>query len=232
VAFDQLNFYLYPTKNQLMSRILSTLTAFIILITSSVHAQTDAKAQEILKGVSAKYKSYKSLQAAFKLSRLDQKTKKTDNFSGTITISGSKYSFSMSDQTVMCDGKTTWTFLKESNEVQISETKTTEGAITPTTIFTMYEKGFRSKYMGEKTIGGKVIQVIELTPEDTKKNYFKIVLNIDKTGKFVSEAKIYEKSGGILTYSIVKFTPNIAVTEDVFVFNKSKFPGVDVVDLR
>jgi outer membrane lipoprotein-sorting protein len=96
----------------------------------------------------------------------------------------------------------------------------------------MYEKGFRSKYMGEKTISGKVIQVIELTPEDTKKNYFKIVLNIDKAGKFVSEAKIYEKSGGILTYSIVKFTPNFAVTDDVFVFNKSKFPGVDVVDLR
>lgn len=215
-----------------MTRLLSILTAFIILITNSVSAQTDAKAQEILKGVSAKYKSYKSLQAAFKLSRLDQKTKKSDIFSGTITISGARYSFSMSDQTVMCDGKTTWTYLKESNEVQISETKTTEGAITPTTIFTMYEKGFRSKYMGEKTISGKVIQVIELTPEDTKKNYFKIVLNIDKAGKFVSEAKIYEKSGGILTYSIVKFTPNFAVTDDVFVFNKSKFPGVDVVDLR
>jgi hypothetical protein len=57
-------------------------------------------------------------------------------------------------------------------------------------------------------------------------------LQIDKAGKFVSEAKIYEKSGGILTYSIVKFSPNIAVTNDFFVFNKAKFPGVDIVDLR
>jgi outer membrane lipoprotein-sorting protein len=215
-----------------MSKLLSVIAALSFIFTSSLNAQTDAKATEILKGVSAKYKSYKSLQASFKLSRLDQKIKKTDNFSGAITISGTRYSFTLQDQTVRCDGKTTWTYLKESNEVQISEAKQSEGAISPTTIFTMYEKGFRTKYIGEKKTAGKTIQQIELTPEDAKKNYFKIVLSIDKTGKFVSEAKIYEKGGAILTYSIVKFTPNAAVSEDTFTFNKSKYPGVEVVDLR
>lgn len=215
-----------------MSKLLSVIAALSFIFTSSLNAQTDAKATEILKGVSAKYKSYKSLQASFKLSRLDQKIKKTDNFSGAITISGTRYSFTLQDQTVLCDGKTTWTYLKESNEVQISEAKPSEGAISPTTIFTMYEKGFRTKYIGEKKTAGKTIQQIELTPEDAKKNYFKIVLSIDKAGKFVSEAKIYEKGGAILTYSIVKFIPNAAVSEDTFTFNKSKYPGVEVVDLR
>lgn len=199
---------------------------------TTTNAQTDARAQEILKSVSAKYKSYKSLQASFTLSRLDQKTKKTENFNGTITLSGSKYNFVLTDQTVMCDGNTTWTYLKESNEVQISENKPVEGSITPTNIFTMYEKGFRSKFLGDKTVGGKAIQQIELTPEDGKKNYFKIVLNIDKAGKYVSEAKIFEKNGGIVTYTIAKFTPNAIVTDDLFTFNKAKFPGVEVVDLR
>lgn len=215
-----------------MSKLLSVIAALSFIFTSSINAQTDAKATEILKGVSAKYKSYKSLQASFKLSRLDQKTKKTDLFTGNITISGARYSFTLQDQTVLCDGKTTWTYLKESNEVQISEAKPSDGAISPTTIFTMYEKGFRSRYLGEKKVGTKIIQQIELTPEDAKKNYFKIVLQIDKAGKFVSEAKIYEKNGGVLTYSIVKFTPNAAVTDESFTFNKTKFPGVEVVDLR
>ncbi|MBX7164621.1 MAG: outer membrane lipoprotein carrier protein LolA, partial [Saprospiraceae bacterium] len=152
--------------------------------------------------------------------------------SGSITLSGEKYTFTMTDQTVICDGKTNWTYLKESNEVQISEAKSSEGAISPTTIFTMYEKGFKTKFMGEKTINGKVVQQIELIPEDPKKKFFKIMLNIDKAGKYVSEAKIFEKSGGILTYTIAKFTPNIAVNDETFTFNKSKFPGVDIVDLR
>lgn len=213
-------------------KLLSTFAVLLMTCLSGLHAQTDAKAQEILKTVSAKYKSYKSLQASFKLDRLDQKSKKIESFTGTILLSGAKFNFAMSDQTVMSDGKNTWTYLKESNEVQISEAKTSEGAITPTTIFTMYEKGFKSKYLGEKTIAGKTVHLIELTPEDVKKNYFKIILSINKADKYVSDAKIFEKSGGVLTYSIVKFTPNVSVTDDNFTFNKSKYPGVEIVDLR
>jgi outer membrane lipoprotein-sorting protein len=138
----------------------------------------------------------------------------------------------MSDQTVMCDGKTTWTYLKESNEVQVSENKPSADAITPTNIFTMYEKGFKSKFLSEKAVAGKAVQLIELTPDDAKKNYFKIQLTIDKKDKYVSEAKVFDKSGNIYTYSIVKFTPNAKVTEDMFTFNKAKYPGVEIVDLR
>ena len=66
---------------------------------------------------------------------------------------------------------------------------------------------------------GKTIQLIELVPEDNKKSYFKIQLSIDKEGKYVSEAKIFNKDGNIMTYAIIKFTPNAVVTDDQFVFN-------------
>jgi outer membrane lipoprotein-sorting protein len=203
-----------------------------LLLTSLANAQTDAKAQEILKGVSTNYRSYKSLSASFKFSILDQKTKKTESQTGTITLKGSQFNLAMADQTVMSDGKVNWTYMKESNEVQISESKTSPDAITPANIFTMYEKGFKSKYIGESKVGNKAVQQIELVPEDKKKNFFKIQLTIDKAGKFVSEAKIFNKDGNIMTYAIQKFSPNIAVTDDMFVFNKAKYPGVEVVDLR
>lgn len=203
-----------------------------IFSVNQTNAQTDKRAADILKSVSAKYKSYSSIQATFSLARLDQKTKKSDNYNGSISLSGQKYNFSMADQTVICDGKTTWTYLKEANEVQISENKPAEGAITPSNIFTMYEKGFRYKFMGESNKAGVVVQQIELTPEDAKKNYFKILLTVDKNGKYVREAKIFEKNGGIITYSIVKFTPNVSLTSDPFTFNKAKFPDAEIVDLR
>ena len=202
------------------------------LMASQLMAQTDPKAQEILKGVSAKYKSYKTLSASFKLNLLDQKTKKTSVQTGNVSLRGSSYNFSMAGQTVMCDGKTIWTYMKESNEVQVSDNKPTADAISPTTIFTMYEKGFKSKFLADKTVAGKAVQLIELTPEDNKKSYFKIQLTIDKAGKYVNEAKVFDKNGNIYTYSIVKFTPNAAVTDDLFSFNKAKYPGVEIVDLR
>jgi len=215
-----------------ITKLISATLVLFCFLTSNVIAQNDAKSNEILKSVSAKYKSYKSLSASFKLSRIDQKTKSSENFSGSILLSGIKFQFVLNNQTVLSDGTNTWTYLKESNEVQISEAKSSEGTITPTNIFTMYEKGFKTKFVGEKTISGSVVQQIELTPEDTKKNYFKILLNIDKKGQFVKEAKIFEKSGAILTYSIVKFTPNTAVTDNMFVFDKTKYAGVEVIDLR
>ena len=214
-----------------MNRILNVLCA-ILLITNQLSAQNDPKAQEILKGVSAKYKSYKTLTASFKLGILDQKTKKSSGQNGMVTIRSAAFNLSLNDQMVMCDGKTTWTYLKESNEVQISENKPSADAITPTNIFTMYEKGFKAKFLSEKSAGGKSIQLIELTPEDAKKNYFKIQLSIDKKEKYVREAKVFDKSGNIYTYSIVKFSPNAKVTEDMFTFNKAKYPGVEIVDLR
>ncbi len=214
-----------------MNRLFIALAGFLILSLNGF-SQSDPKAQEILKGVSAKYKSYKSVVAAFKLTIVDQKSKKNEAAAGTITIQGSKFNFAMSDQTVMNDGKTNWTYLKESNEVQISDATSNPDAISPTTIFTMYEKGFKSKFMAEKAVGGKTVQLIQLAPDDAKKAYFRIELSIDKAGKFVNEAKVFNKDGKIITYSIVKFTPNAAVSDDLFTFNKAKYPNVEVVDLR
>lgn len=214
-----------------MNRLICTVIS-LMLITSQLNAQTDAKAQEILKGVSAKYKSYKTLSASFKLSILDQKTKKVSAQNGSITLRGAQFNLVMNDQTVMSDGKTTWTYLKESNEIQISDNKPVGDGISPTTIFTMYEKGYKSKFLADKTLNKKAVQLIELIPEDTKKSFIKIQLTVDKAGKYISEAKIFDKSGAIYTYSIAKFTPNAAVTEDLFSYNKAKFPGVEIIDLR
>ena len=192
------------------------------------NAQVDVKAQQILKEVSAKYKLYNSLSASFKLTLMDQKTKKSDVQNGTITLKGNMYNLTMVDQVVMSNGKITWTYLKESNEVQINEAKTNTDAISPTNIFTMYEHGYKQKYLADK----KTVQLIELFPEDAKKNYFKIQLEINKKDKYVQTARVFDKNGNIYTYAIVKFTPNAATTDDIFTFNKAKYPGVEVVDLR
>ena len=51
-------------------------TVLFLSVFSSVFSQTDPKADEILKAVSAKYKSYKSLSATFKVV-IDNEKEKT-----------------------------------------------------------------------------------------------------------------------------------------------------------
>ncbi|MFI5220160.1 MAG: outer membrane lipoprotein carrier protein LolA [Bacteroidia bacterium] len=207
-----------------------------ILLSAVSHfsiAQKDSKADGILKSVSAKYKSFKSLTVAFNLTIENQKEKTKDKQTGNITIKGDKYKLDMNGQEVISDGKSIWTFLKEENEVQINDAAAKkEDAISPTTIFTIYEKGFRSKYIGEKKEGAKVIQQVELVPEDAKKPYFKIQLSINKTTKFIESAKILNKSGSHIFYIVEKFNADVPAPDNLFSFDTTKHPGVEVVDLR
>ncbi|MEP7170610.1 MAG: outer membrane lipoprotein carrier protein LolA [Bacteroidota bacterium] len=215
-----------------MKKVFFILIALFISDIYFVNAQTDPKADEILKAVSAKYKSYKTLSARFKLVIDNEKENTKENQTGNIIIKENKYKLMMDGQDVISDGKTTWTFLKEENEVQINDVTVKKDAVTPTSIFTIYEKGFRSKYIGEKTEDGKIVQQIELIPEDAKKPYFKIQLYINKTDKYVTSAKVLNKNGINVFYAVDKFTPDAPAEDPLFTFDKAKHPGVEVVDLR
>jgi outer membrane lipoprotein carrier protein len=192
----------------------------------------DPKAQEILKGVSNKYKSLKSLSAAFKITTQDQKAKTTDTQTGNLVVKGDKYKLTLKGQDVIADGKTIWTYLKESNEVQINDATEKSDGISPTTLFTIYDKGFSTKYIGDKKEGTKNLQQIELVPDDAKKPYFKIQLFIDKQEKVINSAKIFNKNGTNFIYQIEQFKMNPEAPESMFTFDQSKHPGVEVVDLR
>lgn len=212
--------------------VLALLAISFIYSNGFAQGTKDPKAQEILKSVSAKFKATKALSASFKISTLDQKTKKTDQRAGTIVLKGDRYKLSLAGQEVFCDGTSSWTYLKESNEVQISSAEESNGGISPTNIFTIYEKGFASKYMGETKMNNIAVHHIELVPDDSKKSYFKIQLFINKNDKFITSAKIFEKSGTIITYTVEKLKLDVAAADNTFVFDKTKYPGVEVVDLR
>lgn len=209
-----------------------TTLALLILISLGVQAQGDKKAKDILNGVSAKYRSYKSMKADFTYTLENPTAKIKETQSGTIILSGSKYRLSISGQEIICDGKTIWTYMKEAKEVQINTVDLAEEGIKPNEIFTMYEKGFLYKFVDEKKAGAKVQQNLELTPTDKSKNFFKLKLTVDKSSKQIVKSVIFEKSGNRYTYAIKAFTPNFAVNAGTFTFDAKKYPGVEVVDLR
>lgn len=202
------------------------------LITQLATAQVDPKAQEILKSVSVKYKSFKTLSAKFKVTVADLKNKTNENQSGTIILKGAKYKLVLGTQEIISDGNVVWTYLKDANEVQINDPKSDPNSISPTNMFTIYEKGFKSKYISDKVIGGKQMQIIELVPEDAKRNFSKVQLTINKTEKYIAQAIIYQKSGTNISYAVQEFKPNVAADDALFTFNKSSHPGCEEVDLR
>jgi outer membrane lipoprotein-sorting protein len=216
-----------------MRKILSSIL-LIIGLYSSVFAQTDSKAKAILAEVSKKYRSYKTIKSNFTFTVVNKQAKVNESQKGTLFVNAAanKYKVSMTDKDLISDGKTQWTYLKDDKEVQVNDAASNDDAMNPAQVFTMYEKGFKYLYTGERKVGAKVYQMIDLSPVDTKKPYFKIRLSIDKVAKQIASVMIFDKNGSNYTYNITAFSGGAAVPESTFAFDAKKYPGVEVVDLR
>lgn len=204
----------------------------LTLFSYNLIAQQDPKATLILNEMSKKYQAFKSFKADFTYSLETANGKVKDSYQGQISVKGNKYYLKISGQEVFNDGATVWTYMKEENECNISEYVPDENEITPTKIHVMYKKGFKYTYAEEKKVGTEVYDVIDLVPEDKNKSFFKVRIMISKKDKSVKSWKIFDRNGNRYLYSVNKFAPNNVVDDKQFKFDKTKYPKVQIVDLR
>jgi outer membrane lipoprotein-sorting protein len=96
----------------------------------------------------------------------------------------------------------------------------------------VYQKGYTYRYVSEQKQGGRSLDVIELKPTKANNTIGSVRLSIDKASKMIRTWTITDKNGKRTTYTITNFTPNVPAPDALFTFDKSKYPGVEVVDLR
>lgn len=211
---------------------ITLLLALLFLIPLTHFAQKDKAADKLLSTISNRYKKFKSIKADFTYSIESKMDKAQEKQNGVIFVKGNKFRLDIAGQLILCDHTTIWTLSKEVNEVQISHYNPKQATIRMDDIFTMYDKGFLYKMVEEKKDSGKEMAVVELTPKDKKKNFYKIKLTIDKTNQSIVKSVVYDKSGNIHTYSITNQVPNLKLADKFFVFDPKNYKGVDIVDLR
>lgn len=215
-----------------MKNILLILVSFLFVL-PQVEAQQDKKAKQILDKLSAKTRSYSSIRTEFSYSLVnkDRKINKVQNWK--LWLKGDSYRLDMGDQLLISDGKTVWKVLRTDKEVEVSNPTEGEDAINPKNIFTMYEKGFKNKYIKETKVGTKLAHLIELYPINPKsKDYNTIRLYIDKVANQVIKSEIQGNNGNVYTYEIKKFVVNENTENGFFSFRKTEFPGFELNDLR
>lgn len=214
-----------------MKKILSLLLVAVTFVSFTASAQ-DAKAKAILDKLSAKVKTMSSLKANFVFTMNDAKGKSKGSKSGAFTMKGNKFRVTMPAQQIICDGRTVWTYLVSDKEVQVANYDPNAQSISPAKLFSgSYTKDYKSVYAGEKSISGKSVDVIEMTPVSAK-SFKKVVLYVDKASSMINGGIMYDKTGSSYGYTISGVTPNAKVTDADFTFDAKKNPGVEVIDLR
>jgi outer membrane lipoprotein-sorting protein len=210
------------------------LSALLFAFALQLMAQpSDPAAKAILDGVSAKFKTFTSVQAGFTYKVENAAGKALSTKTGTILMKGTKYKVSFSGQEIFCNGTTIWNYDKAANEVTISKLDASSGMITPQKLFTnFYDKDFRYILNGEKKVGEKTIQEIEMTPIDKSKAFHKVYVQVDKAAKTIYSTRVLENAGNRYSYTVSTMKTNLPLADTQFTFDKKKYPGVEEVDLR
>ncbi len=212
--------------NQIFTLLIAVIFAGVV--TSASAQNQESKSSTILEAVSKKYGDIKSYKATFSFASEGGK-----NLKGEATVKGDKFRLKMAGQEVFSDAKTMATYVKENNEVNLQDYDHAElGDLNPVQIFTAYKKGYVHEFIRQGREGGQTYNLVQLTPEGGYSKFSKVTLWINAGDNSIKKWRILLSDGQQLTYTIESFQPNVTVADSYFNFDRKKYPGVEVVDLR
>jgi outer membrane lipoprotein carrier protein len=215
-----------------MKKIIALLA--LMLSTTLMHAQDDPRSKAIVDKLMSQAKAWTAFEADFS-SRLQNTKDKLDvKQEGNMKVKGKKFRLVLDKNTIINDGTVLYTYNKDANEVSLNDPKEMDQDLDPSTLFTQYEKGFKSQFVEEKAdAAGVMTQVVKLFPLDpAKKPFHTVILTVDKAKGQPRIVQVLYKDGNVVTYTMKKFTANVDLADALFVFDKAKFPGVEVNDMR
>ncbi len=205
------------------------LMALSVTLVNAQEGAQDAKSKEILGELSKKAKTYKSITADYKQTYKSSKGASSSS-TGKIWVKDKKFKFTSSEgQDITSDGTTVWTYVKDDQIVYVCPVEDAlegEDFSDPSELFTIWEKDFKTRYVKDETVGGKVYQIIYLSPmKPATKKFHTIVLKIDKEAKQIYKLIIKSNDGSTTIYQLTNFKANPDLNDGLFKWKPK--PGVD-----
>ena len=189
-----------------------------LLLPYCLSAQTD-KAKAVLDKVISTFTEEGGIQIDF------EGTEK-----GTIVMKGEKFYLHSGQIQSWYDGKTQWSYVADTEEVNISHPTPEElQGINPYFILVNYQENFESSYKGMKTHEGKQVHEIVLAPKGNA--HEQITLWISKTSHPIY-IKVENNGKPVSEIHVKNVRKQKEINDQVFRFNKSLYPNAEIIDLR
>lgn len=146
--------------------------------------------------------------------------------SGTIAVKGRKFHATTSAATVWFDGKTQWTYVKSSNEVNVNTPSEAElQAINPYNFINIYRSGYS---ISAKSVGSSY--QVHLTAINKKRQLQEMYITVGKSDYVPTQIRM--KQGSKWTTIKVSNFKRTTISDATFRFNAKDFPSAEVIDLR
>ncbi len=185
-------------------------------------AQKDAEAKKILDKAAAAFQKAGGVEIGFTVEG-------SQALKGTLQLKGPHFALQTSTTSTWYDGKTQWTYMPSTNEVNISNPSPDQvQRLNPQSWLNSYKQGFNYKYNGTS---GTNYQ-ITLTPEKANNQLKSVVLLLNTTTYAPSQIVINQANGQSATIKVSSYRTGQNYNESTFRFDSKKYPNAEVIDLR
>lgn len=191
--------------------------------------ESDPVATAVLKKTSTKIKAFTSYEMLFKLTHYINKSSQKE-WPGVYRQSGKKFYFDLDQQLVISNGKVTWLYIKNRNEVQLNDAESDETTMLSPKFFTeLYKNKDFVSTLSESTADQ---YIIDFKPLDKRSSYARVTLKISKRSNLPADITVINKDGTRYYFKNITFNPKKKFRDTEFTFNVAKYPGISVEDLR
>ena len=198
-----------------------TLISLMMLLTLCVSAQGAAQAARILDKTAGVIGRKGGASANFSVSG-----KSLGATSGTIAIKGNKFYANTPKTTVWFNGKTQWTYMNTTNEVNVTNPNEAKQAqMNPYKFITIYKTGYN---LSMKSVGNSY--QIHMTAQNKQRSLQELYITINKRTYNPSNVRILQGKNWTII-NISNFKAN-NLSNDIFSFNSKDYPKAEIIDLR
>ena len=192
----------------------------LALLPFCISAQTDTKAAGILDNVLEDLSKSSGIRADF-----------VGSETGFLLLKGEKFYLNNGNIQSWYDGKTQWSYVADTEEVNISHPTHDElQGINPYLILIRYKTDFNYTYKGSQARNGVKGHEIILTP---KRSEHSEIIRVFVSTAYQPLAMKVEQNGKVLSeINVTSYKTNQKLEDGMFKFNKSLFPNAEVIDMR
>ena len=202
----------------------------LLLIAIIARGQNDPQAISILDKFSSTVSAAPSVSMKFLLVTADQVENTKDSINGSVVLSKDNYRLDLPENIIWFNGETSWSYLPAEKEVTITKPDKKDDSFEsrPSSIFTMYRKGYKCRLVEEK----KNSYIIDLYPEKLKSELIRVRLTIEKPSLNLTSFEYKRRDGITLTLLVKEFNLRQPSEPGMFRFSPEKYKGVEVIDMR
>lgn len=151
---------------------------------------------------------------------------------GKMIQKGAGYFVETDDFIFQSDGKAAYLVNKKSKEAYINSLNQEGELSSPADIISFYKKGDYSYILVPEQQEYPKLTLIEFKPEDRNSPYFKVKMFVEESEARPAVIQLFEKDGSRYILEIDRLGVASAIDSKNFVFDKAKYAGFLIEDLR